>query len=114
VKLDQGVDIVTYLLKARIVDPAGTAFARERLFEHISRQWLSNRHVIATTVACAIIEELLEAVFSVRSLPRRYNEEELPIEKESWSKVPTTPKAKNDCAGDDQPQFNRSTVTRQS
>jgi hypothetical protein len=54
-------DIVTCLLKARIGKSAETAFARERL-SNIARQWLSSHHVIDAT-----IEELLEAVFSVRS-----------------------------------------------
>jgi hypothetical protein len=33
----------------------------------------------------ATIEELLEAVFSVRSVPRLYNEDQLPIDKLSRS-----------------------------
>jgi hypothetical protein len=53
---------------ARIVKPAETVCAR---------QWLSSRHVIATTDMHATIEELLETLFSVRSVPRIYNEDQL-------------------------------------
>jgi hypothetical protein len=41
----------------------------------VARQWLSSRHVIAATDTHAAIEELLEAVFSVPSVPRLYNED---------------------------------------
>jgi hypothetical protein len=55
---------VASLLKARIVKPVETVVARQR----------SNiRHVIAATDAHAI----REAVFSVRSVPRLYNEDQL-------------------------------------
>jgi hypothetical protein len=50
---------VAGLLKARIVKPAAVA-----------RQWLSSRHDIAATDMRATIEKLLEAVFSMRSVPR--------------------------------------------
>jgi hypothetical protein len=40
---------------------------------------VGNRHVIAATVAHAIIEELLEAVFSVRSVQRLHDEDQLPL-----------------------------------
>jgi hypothetical protein len=66
---------VVYLLKARIVKPAEAAVARERLCEQapVARQWLGDRHVIAATVSHATITEMLEAVFSVRSVPRLNN-----------------------------------------
>jgi hypothetical protein len=41
----------------------------------VARQWLS-RHVIAATDMYAILEE----TFSVRSMPRLYNEDELPLQ----------------------------------
>jgi hypothetical protein len=56
--------IVACLLKTRTVKSEEIAVARERL---------SSRHVKSATV-----EELLEAVFSVRSMPRLHNEEQLP------------------------------------
>jgi hypothetical protein len=43
----------------------------------IARQRLSNHHVITATVAYTTIE-LLEVVFTVWSMPRLYNEEQLP------------------------------------
>jgi hypothetical protein len=42
--------------------------------------------VIAATVKYATIEELLEAVFSVQSLPRLYNEIQLLYESKVWSR----------------------------
>jgi hypothetical protein len=59
---------VAYLLKARVVEPAETAVAMERLCKQtpVARQWLGDRHAIAATVAHARIAELLEAMFSVR------------------------------------------------
>jgi hypothetical protein len=48
--LDLYEHIVAYWLKARIAEPA--------LQTSIARQWLSNRHVIAATVAYAKIEEM--------------------------------------------------------
>jgi hypothetical protein len=42
----------------------------------VPRQWLRSRHVIAATDTHATIE-LWEAVFSVRSVPRLYNEDRL-------------------------------------
>jgi hypothetical protein len=36
----------------------------------VAMQWLSSRHVITATDTHAKIEELIEAVFSVRSVPR--------------------------------------------
>jgi hypothetical protein len=64
------------VLKARIVKPAETAAARERLRKRVARQWLGSRHVMAATDAHATKEEMLEAVFSVRSVPWLYNEEQ--------------------------------------
>jgi hypothetical protein len=69
--LSKFVTVIYYvecLLKDRIVKPAETA---------VARQWLSRRHVMAATDTHVTIEELLEAVFSVRSVPRLYNEDQL-------------------------------------
>jgi hypothetical protein len=51
----------------------------------VSRQWLSNVNVVAVTDTYAIIQELLETVFSVRFVPRRYKEDQLlsPVRRES-------------------------------
>jgi hypothetical protein len=54
------VNIVACLLKARIVDPAETAVARERLCKC---------HVSLATVAHTTIEVLLGMVFSMWSAP---------------------------------------------
>jgi hypothetical protein len=61
------------LLKARIVKPAETALAI---------QWHSSRCVLAARDTHATIEEVLEEGFSVRSVPRLYNEDQWP-ERES-------------------------------
>jgi hypothetical protein len=45
----------------------------------VVRQWLSSRHVMTATDKHATIEELLEAVFSVRPFPSPYNEDQLPL-----------------------------------
>jgi hypothetical protein len=45
----------------------------------VARQWLSSRHVKAATDTQAKTKELLEAVFSMRSVPRLYNEDQLPL-----------------------------------
>jgi hypothetical protein len=45
----------------------------------VSRQRLSSRHVIAATDAYATTEELLDAVLSLRSVRRIYNEDQLPL-----------------------------------
>jgi hypothetical protein len=45
----------------------------------VARKWLSSRHVKAATDTHATTEELLEAVFSVRSVLRLYNEGQLPL-----------------------------------
>jgi hypothetical protein len=47
------------LQKARILKPADTA---------VARHWLSKNHVTAATLIYAIVEELLEDMFSVWSL----------------------------------------------
>jgi hypothetical protein len=64
--------IVECLLKARIVKPAETTITTERLSKNtpVVRQWFSNRHVIAATCTHATIEEMLEAISSVGSVPR--------------------------------------------
>jgi hypothetical protein len=69
-------NIVAYWLKAGIVEPAETAVPRERLCKQtpVARQWLGDRHVITATVTHATIEKLLEAVFSVGSVQRLYQE----------------------------------------
>jgi hypothetical protein len=46
---------------------------------HVTRQWLSSRHLKAVTHTHATIEELSEAAFSVRSVPKRYNKDHLPL-----------------------------------
>jgi hypothetical protein len=73
-------DTVAYLLKARTVESEkqlllGNGSANPP----IAGQWFSMCHVIATTDAHAKIEELLEDVFSVESVPRLYNEDQLPL-----------------------------------
>jgi hypothetical protein len=44
----------------------------------IARQWLSKRHVTAATLTYTNIEELLEAVFSMRSMTKLFNKDQLP------------------------------------
>jgi hypothetical protein len=68
--LELSVHIVAYFLSARTVKPTEKAVARERL---------RSRHVLAPTDTHVTTEELLEEVFSVRSLPRLYNEGQLPL-----------------------------------
>jgi hypothetical protein len=46
----------------------------------VARQWLSSRHVIAATDTHATIVEILDAVFSVRSVPRFYKEDQLELQ----------------------------------
>jgi hypothetical protein len=71
---------VAYLLKAKIMESADIAIARERLLNTpIARPWLSSRHVKAATDTHETIKELLEAAFSVRSVPRLYNEDQVPL-----------------------------------
>jgi hypothetical protein len=57
-------------LKAGIVQPEETFTVRQRL----------GKHVPAATNTKAKIEELLETVFSVGSVPRLYNEDPRPAE----------------------------------
>jgi hypothetical protein len=63
---------VACLLRARIAEPEEMAVARELLYKHISMAThscdCSNRYTNATS------EELLEAVFSMRSVPTLYKE----------------------------------------
>jgi hypothetical protein len=47
----------------------------------IAWHWLSSHHVIATTDTFTTIEELLEAVFSVQSVQRLCNKDQLPLQK---------------------------------
>jgi hypothetical protein len=69
---------VACLLKATIFKPEETSVARERLCKYtVTKHWLSSRHVIAATDTHATIEELLETVFSVWSVPRIYNRDQL-------------------------------------
>jgi hypothetical protein len=71
---------VAYLLKARTVKLAETAITREWLCNTpVARECLSSRHMIATTDMHTMIEELLEAVVSVKSMPRLYNKDQLPL-----------------------------------
>jgi ribosome-interacting GTPase 1 len=53
-------------VKARIVEREKTAVARQR----------SHKYISASTHKHATIEELLDAVFSLRSVTRLYNENE--------------------------------------
>jgi hypothetical protein len=62
--VNKGLYIVAYLLKARIVESEETAVARK----------LHGKHISSVTNTHATIEELLEAVFSLRSVPRLYKE----------------------------------------
>jgi hypothetical protein len=48
------------------------------VYTPVAKQWLNSRLEKAATDTNAI-EELLEAVFSVRSVPRLYNEDQLPL-----------------------------------
>jgi hypothetical protein len=45
----------------------------------VTRQRLNSRHVVATADTCATTEELLETVFSVRSVLGLYNEDQLAL-----------------------------------
>jgi hypothetical protein len=56
--------IVTWHLKGGIVEPEDMALARQRLDKHLSE----------TTDTHATIEDLLEAVVPLRSVPRLYSE----------------------------------------
>jgi hypothetical protein len=58
--------IVTWWLKALIVEQEEAP---------IFRQWHS-KHISAATIEHATIEELLEVVFSVQSMPRLYSEDQ--------------------------------------
>jgi hypothetical protein len=57
---------------------------RQSLLGNVSANTrLSSRHVLAATDKQATTEELLEAVFTVQSMPRLYNEDQLPLRVES-------------------------------
>jgi hypothetical protein len=45
----------------------------------IATQWLNSHHMIATTDKHAAMEDLLEVVFSVQSMLKLYNEDQLPL-----------------------------------
>jgi hypothetical protein len=64
---------VACLLKARIVKPVDTAVGMERLCKHTC---LLGSGLVGVTYAA--MEELLEAVFSVRSVPKLYNGDQPP------------------------------------
>jgi hypothetical protein len=53
----------------------------------VARQWFNSRHLMAATDTHTTIEELLEAVFSVRSVRRLYNEDQLPLRESLESAV---------------------------
>jgi hypothetical protein len=72
---------VACLLKSRIVKPAETTVARERLCKHACC------HTMAVTDMHATTEELLEAVFSLWSVPRLYNEGQLPLRVGGWCEM---------------------------
>jgi hypothetical protein len=76
------INVVAYWLKARIVEPAATAIARERLCKQmpVARQWLSDCHIIAATIPHATIAELLEVVFTVWFALRLYKEDQLRVQ----------------------------------
>jgi hypothetical protein len=67
------IDIVTLRLKARILEIEEAAVARQRRLKQVSSA--TNKH--ATT------EELLEAVFSIPSLPRLYSDGPAKCDRES-------------------------------
>jgi hypothetical protein len=72
--------IVSYLLKARTVEPEEQPLLGNRPANTpVARQWLNSRYVMAVTDTYATIEEMLEAVFSVPSVPRLYNNDQLPL-----------------------------------
>jgi hypothetical protein len=73
------MNVLACLPKARIT--AKPAVASEQLCKQTAaRRWLISCHVIATTDTHATMEELLDAVFSVRSVPRLYDEDWLKFE----------------------------------
>jgi hypothetical protein len=65
---------MAWRLKARIVKPAETAVARERLCKNIAPAAIKEH---------ATMKKVLEAVFSVRSVPRLYKESVLG--RQPWS-----------------------------
>lgn len=73
---------VTRALRPRIVKPAATVVARERLCK---RALLG--HVIAAADTHSTTEELWDEMFSVRSLPRLYNDYQLSVRESSETAV---------------------------
>jgi hypothetical protein len=55
---------------------ANTSITRQQRHKQtpVGRQWLSKHHVTAAMLTCAITEELSGTMFSVRSVPKPYNE----------------------------------------
>jgi hypothetical protein len=73
-------NIVTCVLKAIIVKPAEKLLLGNGSADTpVASQWLSRRHVMAAAHMYATMEELLEVVFSVQSLPSLYNEDQLSL-----------------------------------
>jgi hypothetical protein len=68
---------MAYLLKSRIVMPPETAVAREQHGNNITRCFLHGSHHVPTATGMhATIEELLEAAFSVGSVPMFYHQDQ--------------------------------------
>jgi hypothetical protein len=64
---------VAYLLRARTVKPTETAVVGNGFVNTVvAGQWHSSRYVLAPTHLHATIEELLEAMFSMRCMLRLY------------------------------------------
>jgi hypothetical protein len=53
----------------------------------VARQWLIRRHVMSATGTQATVDELLEAMFSVRSMPRLHNEDQMPLRESLETRV---------------------------
>jgi hypothetical protein len=65
---------------ATIVKPAETAVARNgSVNTPVTTQWLSSHHVKAITDTHWTTEGLLEVVFSVQSMSRLHNKDQLPL-----------------------------------
>jgi hypothetical protein len=64
---------VVYLLKARTVEPE----KQPLLANGSETTFISRQHVPAATNTCATIEELVETVFSIRSVQMVYKEDSL-------------------------------------
>jgi hypothetical protein len=67
--------------------------SRELLLENgsintpVVSHWLSSHHVIVAADTYATVEELLEALFSVQSMPGLYNTYQLPLQMSSETAV---------------------------